>query len=219
MPDPLLEHLLIGKPQPFGDGGSASAIRKQEQQQGIWLGFQGLEGNEVADIIHHGGEEKAVHHYPKEHYAFWRKKYGNLEILEKAGAFGENLSSRGMTEDKLCLGDAFRIGRATIECSHARQPCWKLNHQLGQKDVLKTVLKTSKSGSYFRVLEEGIVRRGNAIEMLDQPLPEWPLERVFKIVIGGEHKGKAAELRFLKDCRFLAEPWRRRSGQLLSQSA
>ncbi len=214
MIETILDNLLIGTPKPFREDGEMSAIAKQTVAYPVQLGLLGLEGNQVADPLHHGGLDKAVHLYPVEHYAFWADKYPGLEILNRPGAFGENLSCTGMTEDKLCLGDIFRIGDALIECSHARQPCWKLNHHFGHADVLKTVIKTTKSGSYFRVLEPGKIRAGDTMVQQERIHPDWPLQRLFGLIIGGKHKGQGAELRKLSDMPVLAETWRKRAAQL-----
>ncbi len=215
-----LDKLLIGKPRPFRDDGEMSAIVKEPVSDAVELGPLGLTGNQVADPVHHGGRDKAVHLYPIEHYTFWRDKYPDLEILGHPGAFGENLSCAALTEDKLCLGDIFRLGEALIECSHARQPCWKLNHHFGQSDVLKTVIKTTKSGSYFRVLEPGRVRAGDRIIQQDRSYPEWSLERLFAMIIGGQHKGQGGNLLALSKMPVLAETWRKRAAQLAeTQSA
>ncbi|QTD56572.1 MOSC domain-containing protein [Parasphingorhabdus cellanae] len=209
-----LDNLLIGTPKPFREDGEMSAIAKQLVDQAIVLGPLGLAGNQVADPLHHGGRDKAVHLYPVEHYEFWKDKYPDLDILNRPGAFGENFSCSGLTEDKLCLGDVFRVGEALIECSHARQPCWKLNHHFGHPDVLKTVIKTRKSGSYFRVLETGKVRAGDDMIQQDRHHPDWPLDRLFGLIIGGKHKGQGAELRALSNIPVLAETWRKRAAQL-----
>ena len=214
MIETILDNLLIGTPKPFREDGEMSAIAKQPVAYPVQLGLFGLEGNQVADPLHHGGRDKALHLYPLEHYAFWAEKYPGLEILNRPGAFGENLSCTGMTEDKLCLGDVFRIGGALIECSHARQPCWKLNHHFGHADVLKTVMKTTKSGSYFRVLEPGRIRAGDTMVQQERVHPDWPLQRLFELIIGGKHKGQGAELLKLSDMPALAETWRKRATQL-----
>lgn len=209
-----LDTVLIGTPQPFREDGELSAIVKKPVRESIQLGDFGLEGNQVADMLHHGGRDKAVHLYPIEHYAFWREKYPEVDVLNQPGAFGENFSCSGMTEDELCLGDIFRVGDALIQCSHARSPCWKLNHRLGKPDVLKTVIKTTKSGSYFRVLKSGMVRAGDAIEQTEQPFPKWPLNKVFGLIIGGGHKGNELELDYLSKVSALADSWRERAKQL-----
>ncbi len=209
-----LDQLLIGTPKPFRKDGETSAIVKTPVEDARMLGFDGLSGNQVADQVHHGGRDKAVHLYPADHYAFWQDRYPDLELLEHPGAFGENFSCTGMSEDRLCLGDIFRLGEALIQCSHARQPCWKLNHHFGKPDVLKTIVKTGKSGCYFRVLETGKVRAGDHFIQQARPLPEWPLDRLFGLIIGGGHKGRNAELEMLAKNPLLAESWRLRAGQL-----
>ncbi len=215
MIETTLQTLLIGTPQPFRGDDEKSAIVKRPVEGQVYLNYEGLEGNEVADKIHHGGRDKAVHLYPIEHYAFWREKYPHLNLLNHKGAFGENLSCVGLTEENLCLGDVFSIGEALIECSHARQPCWKLNHRFGEPDVLKTVVKTTKSGSYFRVLKPGMVQAGDTIKQLERPLANWPLSRVFRLIIGGEHKGQGRALQALAASSALAETWRERAAQLM----
>ena len=210
-----IDTLLVGKPQPFRSDDELSAIVKTPVSGAVYLGALGLEGNQVADMVHHGGSDKALHLYPIEHYSFWREKYPDLDLLSQPGAFGENFSCAGMTEDELCLGDIFRVGGALIQCSHARQPCWKLNHRFGKKDVLMTVIESTKSGSYFRVLQEGKVQTGNLIEQTDRPFPEWPLSRVFRLIIGGDYKGNEADLEYLAKTSVLADAWRIRAKQLL----
>jgi MOSC domain-containing protein YiiM len=213
----VLETLLVGKPKPFHKEGEMSAIIKSPVGAPVMLGFDGLEGDQVADIIHHGGRDKAIHLYPVEHYSFWRDRYPDLDFLDNPGAFGENLSCRFLTEDELHLGDIFRIGQAVVQCSHARQPCWKLNHRFGKPDVLKTVVKSTKSGCYFRILEPGLVAAGDAIIQIDRPRPDWPLSKLFRMIIGGHHKGRAAELTALSQMPELAENWRTRASQLAAQ--
>ncbi len=209
-----LDHLLVSTPEKFGPDGEMSAIAKGPTDQPEMLGFEGLERNQVGDPIRHGGRDKAVHLYPAEHYGFWREKYPDLDLLERPGAFGENFSCNGMTEAELCLGDIFRLGEALIQCSHGRQPCWKLDHRFGKPDILKTVIKTGKCGSYFRVLETGKVRAGDEFVQQDRPLPDWPIDRLFGLIIAGQHKGRAADLRALADNPLLAENWRQRAAAL-----
>jgi len=209
-----LDHVLIGTPKPFGDDGEMSAIAKIPADRPLMLTFAGLEGNQVADPVHHGGRDKAVHLYSFEHYPFWQNKYPDIDVLDRPGAFGENFSCAGLTEVRLCLGDIFRVGEALIECSHARQPCWKLNHRFGRSDALKTVVRTGNSGSYFRVLEEGRVTAGDELVQQEQPLPDWPLDRLFRLIICGQHKGREGELKALSLNPVLAETWRIRASQL-----
>ncbi len=210
-----LDTLLIGTPQPFREDGELSAIVKEPVDSPPMLGEFGLEGNQVADMLHHGGRDKALHLYPTEHYAFWQEKYPDVGALNAPGAFGENFSCQRMTEDELCLGDIFEVGEAIIQCSQARQPCWKLNYRFDKPDVLKTVIETTKSGSYFRVLEPGVVVQGDVIKQIERPFPKWPLSKVFRLIIGGGHKGNEVELEYLSKIGILADAWRNRARQLV----
>ena len=86
-------------------------------------------GDEHGSPDKHGGPEKVVHHYPIEHYRYWRAHGVTSELLDRPGAFGENLTTVGMTEESLCVGDVYRVGDdgLVLQVSQVRQPCWKLN--------------------------------------------------------------------------------------------
>ena len=119
-----------------------------------------------------------------------------------------------MTEEQICLGDRFSLGSAIVEVSHGRQPCWKLDHRFGTRDVLATIVKTGRSGLYFRVLREGEAEAKGRMELLDRPLPQWPIARVFRLLIGGGHKAEPDAVRALAGMPVLAEAWRDRARKL-----
>lgn len=208
-----IEALLIGTPRPFRDG-SHSAIAKRPVSGPVRVTWQGLEGDMVADRLHHGGLDKAIHLYPQDHYDWWRDRKPDHPLLSTAGAFGENIASRGATEEDICLGDRFSLGSAIVEVSHGRQPCWKLDHRFGERDVLATIVKTARSGLYFRVVREGEVESGGQMGLLDRPLPAWTVARVFRLLIGGGHKREPDAVRALAGMPVLAEVWRARAYQL-----
>jgi MOSC domain-containing protein YiiM len=143
------------------------------------LTVSGFEGDEQGDRRHHGGPEKAVHHYPEAHYAAWRREFPERHAHTfRAGAFGENLVSAGLTEANVCVGDVFRLGAALIQVSQARQPCWKLNLRFGIPDMSRRVQDSGRTGWYYRVLEAGVVAPGAALDLLERPHPDWPLARL-----------------------------------------
>lgn len=209
----IIEALLTGSPVPFRDG-EHSAIAKQPAAGVLRVGWLGLEGDAVADPIHHGGWDKAIHLYPQDHYGWWRERKPGHPLLEAPGAFGENVASRGMTEEEICLGDRFSFGSALVEVSHGRQPCWKLDHRFGSRDVMATIVKTARSGLYFRVLREGEVEAGMPMALIDRPMPQWPIARVFRLLIGGGHKREPEAVRVLAEMPVLAEAWRDRARKL-----
>src|SRR5258706_12762943 len=57
-----------------------------------------LDGDEQSDLTVHGGVDKAVYGYPAEHYEYWR---GVLHTDLPWGAFGENLTTAGLSEEDL----------------------------------------------------------------------------------------------------------------------
>ena len=171
--------LLAGRALPFGPNGEPSAIDKHPAVRPLRLTATGFEGDEQGDPRHHGGPEKAVHHYPREHYAAWRLDLPKLQAERfRVGAFGENLGTVGLTEANVCVGDVFRLGAALIQVSQARQPCWKLNLRFGHPEMSRRVQESARTGWYYRVLETGEVAPGAALHLLDRPHPDWPLARL-----------------------------------------
>ncbi len=209
-----LTALLAGRIAPFRAADEPSAIGKVPVPGRVRIGPLGLEGDEQADRRYHGGPDKALHHYPADHYPFWRGEIGDHPLLGAPGAFGENIAVSGLTETEACLGDRYRLGSATIELSHGRQPCWKQGHRFGEPWVTARIVKTRRSGWYYRVIEPGEAQAGDAFELLDRPLPEWTVERMFGLLIAGDHKRDPAAVRALAAMPVLAEAWRWRAAEL-----
>src|SRR3546814_421938 len=189
--------VLTGKVAAFKPGKATSAISKFPVSGPTEIGLFGLAGDEQADRIHHGGVDKAIHHYPADHYPYWRKRLGDLPLLRKPGAFGENISAKGITESDLCMGDRIRLGTALVEVSQGRKPCWKLDHRFAVKGVMANVMKSGRSGWYYRVLEPGIVQAGDALSIGERRYPAWPVNRVFALLIGGVGKKDTTDMRDL----------------------
>lgn len=207
--------VLTGKVRPFRGADEPSAIAKLPVTGLVAIGLLGLDGDEQADTVHHGGRDKAIHHYSADHYPFWRTELGDHPLLGKAGAFGENISVEGLVEQEVCIGDRFRLGTALVEVSQGRQPCWKLGHRFGVPALTARIVETRRSGWYYRVLEPGRAEAGDALALVERPLPQWSVERVFGLLIAGDGKREPAALRALAELAVLAEPWRRRAGELI----
>ena len=173
-----VEAVLTGRAVDYTRPGSRSAIDKRPVRGAVAAGPEGLAGDEQGDRRVHGGPDKAIHHYPAEHYAAWRAEIGEHPLLAAPGAFGENISTTGVAEADLCLGDRLRLGAAVVEVSQGRQPCWKLSDRFGIPDMARRVQDTGRSGWYYRVLEPGPVQAGDALLLLERPHPAWPLPRL-----------------------------------------
>lgn len=125
----------------------------------------GFEGDKQVDLRYHGGEHKAVYAYPHEHYATWSAELGRYDL--GFGQFGENLTTEGWLETTVHLGDRFRAGDALFEVTQPRVPCFKLGIKMGDAEFPKIFLKSMRCGFYLRVLEEGAVGAGDAIERVE----------------------------------------------------
>ncbi|MCO5118092.1 MAG: MOSC domain-containing protein [Burkholderiaceae bacterium] len=168
-----------------------SAIAKAPRTGRVAVWRTGLDGDEQGDTRFHGGPDKAVHAYAAEHYPEWIDELGRLPVLAAPGAFGENLSTTGITEAGLCLGDRLRIGSTVFEISQARQPCWKLNERFGVPDMARRVQDKLRTGWYLRVLEPGSVAAGDDILLLERPHASWPLLRLMRLLYGPPAGGGA----------------------------
>lgn len=208
-----VDAMLVGTPMPFR-GNDYSAIAKRPVAGPVRITWDGLAGDAVADPVHHGGWDKAIHLYPQDHYDWWRARKPDMPHLDAPGAFGENIASRGLTEAEICLGDRFTLGSAIVEVSHGRQPCWKLDHRFGARDVMATIIKTARAGLYFRVTRQGEAEAGTRMTLIDRPLPDWDMARVFRLLIGGGHRHEREVVRALAGMPVLAEAWRDRARKL-----
>ena len=211
----LVQAVLTGRIDPaFTPEGDTSAIAKSPAEGPLTVNFLGIEGDEQADLRVHGGPDKAVHHYPRDHYPDWRMTLGAHPLLDAAGAFGENISTLGWTEEMMCIGDRLRLGSALVEVAQGRQPCWKQGHRLGSAKLLAAMVSTGRCGWYYRVIEEGSVAPGDTIALTSRVHPEWNVQRVFRLIIGGRHRGEGTALRELATMRELAAGWRKRAARL-----
>ncbi len=122
----------------------------------------GLAGDRQVDLRYHGGEHKAIYAYPHEHYATWARELGRDDL--GFGQFGENLTTEGLLETAVHIGDRFRMGGALLEVTQPRVPCFKLGIKMGDPEFVKIFLKSMRSGFYLRVLEEGEIGAGDPIE-------------------------------------------------------
>ena len=149
-------------------GKIVSAINKQAVGNTLYLSKLGLAGDECADNQHHGGIERALHQYPAEHYEHWQAQYPNAKRAWLAPGMGENISSYGMTETNVYIGDQYKLGEAIIEVSQPRSPCFKLNEQWGLTDFSEAMQQQGRCGWLYRVLQPGDVSFDNDLVLISR---------------------------------------------------
>lgn len=207
--------ILAGQVQPLSRG-EGSAIAKRPVSGRVCLTPLGIAADDQADKLHHGGPDKALHHYPFDHYDRWRVAAPDHPLLDAPGAFGENISTDGLTEDQVCIGDRLRLGSALLEISQGREPCWKQGDRMEWTTLPKMMVREGRSGWYYRVVESGETEAGDVLSLVDRPLPDWTVRRVFGLLIGGENQEDKAALEALVQMPVLFAGWRARAAALIA---
>jgi MOSC domain-containing protein YiiM len=191
---PTLASIQVSRPRHFGREGAAdpmdrpwtTGFYKEPVSGPVRLGATNLDGDGQADLVHHGGPDKAVLAYSAEHYPGWRLAMNNPSLA--FGSFGENFTVNGMTEADVCIGDTWQVGdEAVVQVSQPRQPCWKLARRWRIKSLALQVQQTRRTGWYFRVLKEGFVEAGISLSLLERPHPEWTVEQANQVMHAGNH--------------------------------
>ncbi|MCZ4279566.1 MOSC domain-containing protein [Kiloniella laminariae] len=205
--DHHLDAILMGRAVSFGPKGQPSAIAKTAVTGPVVVGKLGLAGDEQADPRHHGGLEKALHHYALDHYPVWQAEVPDISADRlTVGGFGENISTTGLGEADVCIGDIYRLGTALVQVSQGRQPCWKLNVRFGWPKMAAVVQSSGRTGWYYRVLEEGRVQAGDSLSLIERPAAEWSLAAVHRVLYVDTLNRE--RLQALAGCEFLTESWR-----------
>lgn len=146
----------------------------------------------------------AVLAYPEKHYARWSRELGWADI--PYGAFAENFTVAAVSEEEACLGDVWRVGTALLQISQPRKPCRNISRFWQRPDLLRLVQRTGRYGFYLRVLEEGVVERGQRIELVDRPNSHWTVRRA--TAARSNAPRDAAEALALLEVAELGDDWR-----------
>jgi MOSC domain-containing protein YiiM len=181
----------IGRVAPLGPEGVPSAFVKRPVDGSIAVATLGLAGDEQADLRVHGGPDKAVYGYAHSHYAAWLKEYPQHAAMLVPGAFGENLTLDACDEASVFVGDVVRIGTAVLQVTEPRQPCFKFALRYDDAAMARAMVQNGMCGWYYRVLEPGALKNGDAVSLLDRPNPTWSVERMNRQI--AQRRGTAAD--------------------------
>jgi len=184
----ILHSIQVGTPKNYGSEEAVDAhdkpwttgFFKAPIAGPVFVGVTNLVGDGQADLKNHGGVDKAVLAYSADHYPKWRDELTLPDMPH--GAFGENLTIAGLSEESVCIGDIFRIGPVIFEVSQPRQPCWKLARRWRMHELVRLVVHNGRTGWYLRVLEEGCIEAGMPVEPIDRPNPAWSIARANRIL-------------------------------------
>jgi MOSC domain-containing protein YiiM len=176
-----IDGLYAGQVALLAGDSRSSAIVKTAVNGARLLTADGLAGDAQADRRVHGGAGKALHHYPAEHYARLAAAFPDAQHLAPGG-LGENLSTHGLTEEDICIGDVFRLGGARIQVSQPRTPCWKIDHRCDCEGVAALIAEHGLAGWYYRVLDPGAVAPGDRLEHVGRPAGAVTLAQFWRVI-------------------------------------
>lgn len=196
-----------------------SAIDKRLISGRQFCGFTGLSSDAQVSRQFHGGAERALHYYPREHYDFWHSWFQGMGLnlslpLLGAGAFGENISGAGLAEQDACIGDIYRLDDALIQISQPRSPCYKLNARFGYDFFSVLVQANGRTGWLLRVLETGMVAPEASLTLQERPHPQMSVKRAGDIVFNQAFDRDG--LQELAALTGLSPSWRQKADEYLS---
>jgi ferredoxin-NADP reductase/MOSC domain-containing protein YiiM/ferredoxin len=125
-----------------------------------------IDGDGQGDLQGHGGVNRAVYVYQIESFHYWEKFLKRDDF--SYGQFGENFTVEGLADDDVCIGDRYRIGSALFEVSQPRVTCYRLGVRMNEPQMPSLLVAHHRPGFYFRVIEEGKVEAGDAIERAER---------------------------------------------------
>lgn len=181
----------------------STSIFKEPVEGPVMLRRLNLDGDRQADLSVHGGTRKAVYVYPSEHYGPWSAELPGVEL--PWGAFGENFTTGGLLEDRVHIGDRFRIGEAEVVVTLPRMPCFKLGIKFGDQRIVHRFQESRRSGFYLAVVREGRVEAGDPVELLGEDPNGVTVDEVNRFFLGEQDDDALA--RALKS-DVLPESWK-----------
>jgi len=181
-----------------------TSIWKSPREGRLRVAATNIDGDEQSDLTVHGGTDKAVYCYPSEHYAYWRDELPGMDL--PWGVFGENLTTEGLLESDVCIGDRIQVGTAEFQVTQPRQPCFKLGIRFGRADMVKRFVASGRSGFYVSVVREGHIARGDAIRIVERAKGSMSVRDIFLLKFDDE--GKPDQVRRAAAIAALTPSWR-----------
>ena len=189
-----------------------TSIFKQPVTGPVEVLAEHLAGDGQADLRVHGGRDKAVYAYPQEHWTYWQRYLAAAQLVP--GAFGENLTTLGLLESEVRVGDCFQVGPAVLLAVQPRRPCVKLGIRLARPSIVREFELARRSGIYFRVQQPGIVQAGDILTLAQASPYAVTIQDMVDCLSPGPHD--LAKVRALLAIPYLSPSWQQRLTQLLA---
>jgi len=206
----------VGVPREVVADGKAfrTGIFKQSVPGRVRVRSTNIEGDGQADLTVHGGVDLAVYAYPHEHYETWGRELDRQDFV--MGQFGENLTTNGLIEEEVRIGDVFCIGSAQFEVSQPRIPCFKLGIRMGMPEFPKLFMKSQRSGFYLRVARDGEIGAGDTIMRTATDSRQMTVRELFDVSYGGADEPAAMQRAI--EMPALSGAWRKMLAERLAKT-
>ncbi|MGE0562736.1 MAG: MOSC domain-containing protein [Flavobacteriales bacterium] len=182
-----------------------TGIFKKPVNTPIFLGNTDVKNDTVCDRKNHAGIDKACYFYGANHYEFWKEKYPDLDF--ENGMFGENITLNHIDETIIRIGSIYQLGKATVQISEPRIPCFKLGHKFNDQTIIKEFINSSYSGFYVRILKQGFVTVGDEFKLIEQNSNDFSVEDAFSLL--SYNKNNQLLLEMMKNEKLLGNEYRK----------
>ena len=211
-PQGKIVSINVGLPTEFEYKGrqAKSAIWKSPVDGKIYARGINLEGDKQADLEAHGGYDKAVYAYASEDLSWWQQEIGRAV---EPGEFGENLTLRGILVNEALIGERWKVGESMLEVSEPRIPCWRLGVCMNDKTFPRKFTKALRPGAYLRIIEEGVLEKGDPVEIVEKPSHALSVRDVFQIYTQ-THENASKILQASK----MSDAWRRWADETIQKN-
>lgn len=159
-----------------------SGIKKYPVSK-AYLTKTGFKEDFQADLLHHGGENKALFLFSAITYEKINSFFNNSFDMKNMSYFGENLILSNISEKDICIGDILKIGQSKVQITQPRQPCWKLSANTNEKSMTNFIFNSGLTGWYAKVLEEGIICQNDDVILEKRVNPNLSIEKLNQLII------------------------------------
>ena len=178
-----------------------TSIFKEPKECELKVSKKGIEGDHQADLLAHGGINKAVYAYSYHHYTYWGQLL-KKDFSSDYGLIGENLTIDNFNEKEVFIGDEYRISKVVLKITQPRIPCFKISIKMNEKNFMKYFIDHNYLGMYMRVLNDGVIKKGDNIELIRREPDSMSVYDISKLIFSKsnvEEMKKANSMSFLSD--------------------
>ncbi len=196
--------LFIGVPKPLVNDSSVISAMEKSSVEEIIVSTQAIIGDEVCNTVHHGGNNRVIHHFPMHNYEIITNYYPQLKNI--IGTMGENILSDMLTDESVCIGDVYKIGEVEVLVTEPRKPCRTINHKYKVTGLARFIQEKAITGWFYRVLVPGKIKKGDSIELIKRSYPEITIKFCVDALLNNYNR---EHLKKMVSCEELSMNWKR----------